>query len=113
MPVPFLGRALRGWTRSTTINLVTKTVVDYEVEESEIPTTLQANFQPMPAAQVNRKPEEQRTWKWWSIIVKDKTVLFQTDDVITDAEGTRFRIEKANDWRESGFTKYEAVEDYA
>lgn len=163
MAVPYLGNALKGWARETNITIITQTVVDHETVETESDVSYPANFQPMPAAKVNRKPPEQRTWKWWSVIIKDDFVLFQTDDIIQELTGTRrtlfgfvgydaaepydsnvagfisyddtdipvgrflrytdnqrsilepgrkFRIEQANDWRESGFTKYEVVEDY-
>lgn len=112
MGVPYLGNALKGWVKSTNITIITQTVVDHETVETPATVTYQANFQPMPAAKVARKPEEQRTWKWWSIIIKDKTVLLTTDDIIQNDSGKKFRIEQANDWRSSGFTKYEAVEDY-
>lgn len=112
MPVPYLGNALKGWVKKTDITIITQSVVDHETVETESSEVYQANFQPMPAAKVARKPEEQRTWKWWSVIVQDKTVLLSTDDIIQNDSGKKFRIEQANDWRESGFTKYEAVEDY-
>lgn len=112
MPVPYLGGAMKGWTRKTNITIISQSVVDHEVVESESSVSYPANFQPMPAAKVNRKPEEQRTWKWWTVIIRDRTVLLTTDDVIQNGPGKKFRIERANDWRSSGFTKYEAVEDY-
>ena len=112
MSVPYLGNALKGWTRKTNITVVTQTVVDHETVESVSDVSYPVNFQPMPAAKVNRKPEEQRTWKWWSIIINNKTVLLKTDDIIQNDSGQKFRVQQANDWRESGFTKYEVIEDY-
>ena len=82
MPVPYLGNALKGWVKDANIKIITQTVVDHETVETELDVSYLANFQPMPAAIVNRKPEEQRTWKWWSIIIKDKTVLLKTDDIV-------------------------------
>ena len=111
MPVPYMAGALRGWTKPTVVKLITQTVVDHETVETPTDITLDVNFQPMPAATVNRKPPEQRTWKWWSIIVK-KGQLLKTDDIIITASSQRFKIQSANDWSESGFTKYEAIEDY-
>lgn len=113
MTVPYLGSALKGWAEKTNIRVVTQIVIDHETVESESDIFYPANFQPMPPAKVNRKPEEQRTWKWWSLIVQDKTLLLETDDKIIDDSGRQFRIEQTNDWRKSGFTKYEVVEDYA
>lgn len=113
MTVPYLGNALKGWTLKTDITVITQTVVNHETVETPASIIKDVNFQPMPAAKVNRKPEEQRTWKWWSVIIRDRTVLLTTDDIIQDSDGRKFRIESANDWRPSGFTKYECVEDYA
>jgi len=87
-------------------------VVNHVVTKAESSKNLNINFQPMPAAKVNRKPAEERTWTWWSIIIRDRVTLLKSDDVVIRPSGQRFKIESANDWRESGFTKYEAIEDY-
>lgn len=112
MPVPYVASALKGWTRKTAIKIVTQSIVQHQAVESTTDVTLDINFQPMPAATVNRKPEEQRTWKWWSIIIKGAQIRLKTDDMIIRPSGQQFRIQSANDWTESGFSKYEAIEDY-
>jgi len=112
MPVPYLGNVTKGWSRKTSIKVETQSVIDHEVVTSEKDKEYQANFQPVPAAKVDRKPESQRTWKWWSVIVRDKTVLFKTDDIFIDAYSQRFKVQSASDWRKSGFTKYEVIEDF-
>lgn len=111
MAVPYLAGALKGWTKKTSVKVVTQSVVDHKTINTTSDKILDINFQPMPAAKVNRKTEEQRTWSWWSIIIK-KGPLLKTDDIIIRSSGQRFKIESANDWSESGFTKYEAIEDY-
>lgn len=113
MSVPNLSGAVRGWTKQTTIKVTTQSVgAGGIVSESTSSITAPMNFQPMPPATVARKTEEQRTWSWWSIIIRSRTVLLKTDDIVVRANGQEFKIEKANDWRESGFTKYEAIENY-
>lgn len=112
MAVPNLRRAVRGWVKTQTAQVTTQSIVNHRPTETTSSITAKMNFQPMPPAQVNRKPEEQRTWKWWSIIIQSKTVLLKTDDIIVDENGLSLRVEKANDWRTSGFSKYEAREDY-
>ena len=112
MPVPYMGNTLKGWTRKTAVKIVTQSVVDFLTVEATADKTLNINFQPMPAYKVNRKPEDQRTWIWWSIIIKNPTIILKTDDIIIRSTGQRFRIQSGNDWRESGFSKYEAIEDY-
>lgn len=113
MPVPYLGHVLKGWTRKTPVKIITQTIVNHQTVESDPdPVKLDINFQPMPAWKVNRKPEEQRTWIWWSILIRNPTIILKTDDIIIRPSGQRFRIQSGNDWTESGFSKYEAIEDY-
>jgi hypothetical protein len=41
--------------------------------------------------------------------------LLKTDDIVVVPLGStvsNFRVEKAYDWRESGFTKYDVIQDY-
>lgn len=112
MPVPYLGGALKGWATSSNIKVISQTVVDFETAESGDDIKARINFQPMPASKVNRKPEEQRTWKWWSLFIYDRKILLATDDIIQDSSGIKYRVDSAGDWRSAGFTSYEAIEDY-
>lgn len=112
MSMPYLGRALKGWTKKSNIKVITKSIVDHEIVETESDDYQQANFQPVPPEKVDRKPEEQRNFKWWKVIVKSSTFIMKIDDIIIDAYGRRFRVDSVDDWRESGFTSYEVHEDY-
>jgi hypothetical protein len=111
MPVPNLSGAIKGWTEKITVSIITKSIVDYEGSESTNDVILDINIQPMPPQQVDRKPEGERYWKWFSIIVKDSAYYFKNDDILS-IDGIRYKIMKGNDWRRSGFTKYEAIQDY-
>ena len=111
MAVPNLSRALRGWTKKKEIKLVTKDFVQGEKVEVETSIFAQVNKQPVPAREVKRKPESQQSWKWWSIIIQDRSVLLNPDDIVI-IDSIKYRVENASDWRESGFTKYQCVEDY-
>lgn len=111
MRVPYLAGALKGWTRPLQVLVLTRSVVDHQVVETPVLITLDINYQPMPAATVNRKPEEQRTWKWWTLLVKEPNTTLKTDDIITIGPLT-FRIQSSNDWTTSGFSAYEAIEDF-
>ena len=110
MAVPHLAGALRGWTTPRIVTLVTQAVVDFQVQETTSQVTLDCNIQPMPAQEVARRPEDQREWKWWSIIVRYGPLL-NIDDIIT-VDSISYRIVKVFNWLESGFTKYEAIQDY-
>lgn len=111
MRVPYLGGAVKGWTRKIECLLVTKTVVDHEVVETLSKVTIDINYQPMPTAQVNRKPEEQRTWRWWNLIIKNPTIMLEVDDVLT-IDSLTFRVQSFSNWTTSGFSTCEAIEDF-
>ena len=111
MPVPYLAGALKGWTQKINFQIVTKSIVNHQVQETTSVETFDCNLQPMPAQKVDKKPLEQRSWKWWSLIVKEGIIL-KPDDKLTDRNGTVYTIMKVNDWTESGFQKYEAVENF-
>lgn len=113
MPVPWMQGALKGWTKKRKLRLVTTTdLPGGKTGFSASDVSYPANLQPVPANQVDRKPQGERSWKWWSIIIKDKTVFFENDTLLVDDYGKQYKIQSGSDWRESGFTKYQAVEDY-
>lgn len=110
MAVPYMARAMRGWVKNKTFKVITQTVVNHRTVETTTDVTMKVNFQSMPPAEVNRKPEEQRTWKWWSLVVVEGQELF-TDDIFT-LDGKNYRVKSKEDWSESGFRKYGVIEDY-
>ncbi len=110
MPVPYLGNSIKGWIKKKPVIIITKTTVDHLTEETETVTTLEINIQPTPQSRVRRLPAEQRTWKWWALIIRQGPLLKPDDIVVVDNK--RFVIQSLDDWTESGFQKYEAVEGY-
>jgi hypothetical protein len=111
MKPPYIAGALKGWTAKLTVMFITKTVVDHRVQEVKTSAVVDINYQPMPPAQVARKPEEQRTWIWWTLIIKGQAPLLKTDDTVS-VNGLNFRIQNARDWRTSGASIYEAIQDF-
>lgn len=112
MPVPYMGRALRGWVSTVLIKNVTQTIVDYQTSEVITEEIYKANFQPMSAQNIQRVPAEYRGRKLWTVIVHDKNVYFDLNDIIEDPEGIKYRIEFSKDWRSGGYTEYGVMEDY-
>lgn len=112
MAIPNVSRALRGWMKNRSVVIITKNVVNHLTVETSAPAvTIKMNIQPMPQENVNRKPEDQRSWKWWSIWIQHGPLL-KVDDKITVDDKT-YRIEVVGDWTEGGYQFYEAVEDYS
>ena len=110
MAVPYLANALNGWTTPRTVQRVTKSVVNFQVDEATTEITLDMNLQPTPPQEVQRRPEDQRQWRWWNVNVREGPVLNIDDVIIVD--GINYRIVEVHNWSESGFQKYRAIEDY-
>lgn len=111
MAIPNVSSALRGWTKKRQVTIIIQTVVDHEVVEQAQPAvTMNVNVQPMPAQQIDRKPEEQREWKWWSLWIQFGSLLKPDDKIIID--GITYRVEKVSNWLSGGYQQLEAVEDY-
>lgn len=108
--IPNVSSALNGWTKKQTITKITKIVVDHEVSEVSESFIVDMNLQPTPPEIVNRKPEEQRSWKWFNIFTKTKIKLNIDDRILVS--GTYYRIQEIKDWNQSGYYEYEAIEDF-
>ena len=112
MAVPNVSGVLRGWTKKQEVRLVTKSVVDAKVVQTATAIILDMNLQPLQAEKVNRKPEDQRAWKWFSILVKSNYQKLEIDNVLI-VTGIPYRIESVQNWTDSGYIRYEAHEDYS
>jgi len=110
MPVPYMAGALNGWTNNISVKIITQTISGHKTVESAAEEILDINLQPVPAQRVERKPEYQREWKWWSLIIKNGPLL-KIDDIII-VNSIRYKIQSVSNWASSGFHKYEAIEDY-
>ncbi len=111
MSIPNVSGALRGWTKRQTVRIVTKTVVNHVIQQTAKILTMDIYVGPMPAAQVARKPEEQRTWKWARILTKSSNELLDIDSQIM-VNGVTYRINSYQPWREGGYTRYDAIEEF-
>ena len=98
------------WERSITYSAVTKTLINHEIVESApVSVTISCLVYPAKAQELALKPEGQRTWKFWHMISK---VLFNVDDIVTDDNGTQFRIMGKTDWTQAGFYNYDIAEGF-
>lgn len=113
MPVPYMRNALKGWTKKIEAKIILKTIVDHLPVKESIDVVIKLNKQPVPSQRIERKPEGQRSWKWWSFIVEyieGGHELNIDDKVIID--DITYNIQSKAPWNESGFIKYEATEDF-
>lgn len=111
MSIPRVSSALRGWTKKRTVKIIEKTVVNYlTVYRAEI-VRLDIFLAPLQPEKIRRKPEEQRAWKWYDVVIKAGARQLKIDDRI-EVGGVVYVIDSVQPWDEGGYRRYEATEDY-
>ena len=111
MSIPYVAGAFRGWTKRRLVRLVTKTPVNHIMTQTALIATFDIMIQPLQPERVNRKPEEQRAWKWYDIITKSANPAMKIDDILQEG-AINYRIDSVQPWTEAGYRRYEATEDY-
>jgi hypothetical protein len=111
MAVPNVSGAFRGWTKKRQVRLVTKIVVNHLVQSNAQILSMDLMIQPLQPEKVRRKPEEQRSWKWFSVIMKASNQELPIDSQIW-VDGIAYKIESRQPWLEAGYRRYEATQDY-
>ena len=107
MSFPDMTDALGDWTEPARFRKVTKTVSDYEVEETVKEEHFDGVLVPLEKQKVQLKPEGQRTWKWYQLITDKRLKL---DDIVENQEGTEFRVMAIESWAMAGFYNYDLTE---
>lgn len=108
--LPQMGEVLPSWFQTMTFDVVTKSVVDYEVKEVLESITTQGVRQPMSAQQLSIKPEGQRAWRWETLHCLPDVKLKVDDIVIFD--GVKYRVMQRWNWSEYGYLEYHLCEAY-
>lgn len=111
MSMPYLGRAFRGWTKRRKVYKITKKTINYLTVQTATVEIFDIMISPLQPEKVQRKPEEQRSWKWYNLLTKSKNTALSIDDIIL-VSGIYYRIESVQPWTEAGYRRYEATEDY-
>lgn len=111
MSIPVVSGALRGWTRKREVRVITKRVVNFlNTFVAEI-IEIDMNLQPLQPERVRRLREEQRAWKWYSMITKSSGRLLKIDDQI-QVNGILYAIGSVQQWDEGGYRRYECYETF-
>lgn len=96
------------WLESVQLKVIQKTAVDFELLETTLNVvTLDMVLQAMSPEKVERKPENQRIWKFWD---GWSTSRVELDTTLQDPEGRQYKVQSVNDWSQGGFFHYELTE---
>lgn len=111
MSIPYVANAFRGWTKKRACRVITKSVIAHRVQLTAREKTFDIMVAPLQPEVIARKPEEQRSWKWWSILTKSSNPLLSVEDQIV-VDGITYVINSVDPWNEAGFRHYEATQNY-
>jgi len=105
---PQVQSAFLNWMSTTQMQVVNRTVSDFEVEDNvQSIISFEGVLQIMKPQDVQRKPEGLREWKFWELWTTQK---LQIDVAVQIPEGTQFKVQSVSDWSQGGFMKYDLVE---
>ena len=103
--------ALIGLGQTTRLRIVKKTVVNFEVSETEqapkVPLWFDAVIEAVHPRRLLVKPEGQREWKWWDMRSTQRLELHWE---IEDTNGARLRVMSRQNWSQAGYWQYELIE---
>lgn len=108
--LPQVGEVLPSWFQTLTFDLVTKSLVDYEVQEVLTTIKTKGVRQPMSAQQLAIKPEGQRGWRWETIHCLPDVKLNLDDIIIFD--NIKYRVMQRWNWAEYGYLEYHICQAY-
>lgn len=110
--MPNLRDAMLDWFTTLQFVKVVKLVVNFQIEEKELPIVLQGVWTPLTARQLAIKPEGQRAWIW-KRLVTTTDVGFVPDDVVRAPDSLSYRIMEQTAWDNNGITEYHLVQNYS
>lgn len=110
--VPDMSGALEDWFQPMVFQRVVKTVVGYELVESQTPTKFRGVIQPFTARQLLLKPEGQRAWSWFTLHTDTVLTLNVDDIIVLRFSGKQTRIMARKDYGLYGFVEYDLVQDW-
>lgn len=104
MSLPNLTQAMTSWFQDITVNVITKTVVNFSLQEVRNEVTFEGVMQPLSAQDLKILPEAQRSWVWQQLHCEPSLVL-NLDDVI-EYGGLSYRVMAKKDYLQYGYVEY-------
>ena len=109
--MPNMANTLNGWEVPLTLEKITQSIVDGDVQKTTEQISFLGVFQPLRDEELQSKPEGQRSWSWYWIHAKSGTLNLKTQDKII-FEGNRYKVMSVKDYSLNGFIEYQIIRDY-
>lgn len=108
--VPDVSGAMQDYYQDVVFAPVQKTVVGFQVVETENPINFRGVIQPFTERQLLLKPEGQRAWTWFTLN-SDPVLTLQVDDVVM-WNNKPTRVMSRKDYALYGFVEYTICQDW-
>jgi hypothetical protein len=108
--LPNMADTLTDWFLDIDMIKITKSVVDFEVVETEKAIKFKGVVQNLDSKQLQLKPEGQRAWSW-KMIHCHSSLELNVDDIIIYGD-VRYRVMNLLDYKEYGYLEYHIVKDF-
>ena len=108
MKLPNMKKTLRGWTQWFSVTIRTQKLINHVLDWETSSARIKANLQPIPQTKIDKKVGEERTWKWWTLVIEIGQLLKSQDQIIIKEK--KYKIMSVGDYNDYGFRSYEVVE---
>lgn len=109
-PLPDVSHGMFDWFQAMTFIVLTKTVVNFQNFETELPVNFRGVWQPFNSEQLMLKPEGQRSWPWY-MLHSQISLDLKVDDIVQYL-GVKYRVMHKTDYKKYGYKEYHLVEDW-
>ena len=106
--MPQMQSVFLNWGETVQMKVIKKVAVDFEETEDVLAVvSFDAVLLALSPREVQRKPEGERSWKFWSMWTETRV---ERDTVVQDPDGKQYRVHSTQDWGQAGFFKSELVQ---
>ena len=108
--LPDMNDSIKEWFQPMTFEVLTKTVVNFQVVETPSTTSFQGIWQPFSPKELKILPQGERDWSWFKLHA-DPSLALNPDDVV-QYQSVQYRVMSKLDYTNYGFIEYSLVQDY-
>ena len=108
--LPDVSEGILNYMQPMTFDVITKTVVNFQVVETTTPLSFYGMWQQTNKRRLDMKDVGERKWNYYTVHTQ-QAIQLTPDDVVIYL-GKQYRVLAANDYNLYGYFEYELVDDY-
>lgn len=108
--VPDVSNGVMDLMQNVRVGIMQKVNTNGYTSEIPVYSKSMATKIPFSARQLEIKPEGQRSWAWYRLLMLTNITLKTDDRFVMD--GVKYRVMRTSNYSEYGYNEYDVVEDY-